>query len=35
MPTVIIIMEKRRKQIGYDNREPVVYEVFRERLTLD
>ncbi len=30
-----LVEEKRRKQIGYDNEEPVVYEVFRKRLTLN
>jgi len=26
--------EKRRKQIGYENKEPIAYEVFRQKLSL-
>lgn len=29
-----LVEEKRRKQIGYENKEPLSYEVFRKRLTL-
>jgi len=26
--------EKRRKRIGYENKSPIAYEVFRQRLSL-
>jgi len=30
-----LLDEKRRKRIGYNNQEPIVYEVFRKKLFLD
>ncbi len=30
-----LLDERRRRRIGYDNPEPIAYEVFRERLALN
>ncbi len=29
-----LLEEKRRKQIGYENKEPISYEVFRKRISV-
>jgi hypothetical protein len=30
-----LLDEKRRKRIGYENKAPIVYEVFRQTLALN